>query len=376
MQIILQKAIFDDEKLRSYITRLTVTELNNLATPCHYPDWKKHFYELIHLTGLDEKDIKDFAKRFYSSTKSSVTMAKYNKVSQLQIDPGSNLLVILMYHFIQKRDQTTYQSLLIYHLIRQYGNFIRIALKFCKPEVFSYTLNHLNPTHLFSREKTIPNALIHLATEIRKRYTGYITELNAEKISNMLYESRGRIAQSIKSFAEAYYKYDEKGFGITSGKETEDGEEILPAELEKSSRIAELVANKICVYKEVDHKALEQARSLTKVNVAFTAIITNELQKPELVNDIKFIIELFFKDVRDIKDICGKNFISYVRKLMSIKRTSKEVYFKNEINKLLLKIIKHTKIESRYKSLTNQTQFQFNSFLAFYLTMYTRNLIC
>lgn len=368
MQIILQKANFDDVKLKSYITRLTINELNNLSEPCYYPDWKKHFYELIHSTGLDEKDIKEFVKRFYKGTKAQDSL--------LQSDVGSNLLIILMYHFLQKRDQTTYSSLMIYHLIRQYGNFLRISLKFCKPEVFMYALNHLNPTHLFSREKTIANALVHLATQMRNRYTSYLKELNAEKVSNMLYESRTRIAQSIKSFAEIYYKSEEKGYGITNPKETEDGEDIIPEEMEKSGRVAELVANKICVYKEIDYKAFEQARSLTKVNIAFTTIIIKELQNTDLTNDIKFIIELFFKNVKSVNDVCGKNFFAYVKKLMSIKRTSKEVYFKNEVNKLLLKVIKGTKIESKFKTLTSQTQFQFNSFLAFYLTMYTRNLIC
>lgn len=376
MQIILQQANFNDEKLRSYITKLTVNELNNLSQPCYYPDWKKHFYEIIHLTGLNEKDIKDFAKRFYSGTKSSVTMAKYGKVSQLQIDPGSNLLVILMYHFLQQKDQTTYSSLMIYHLIRQYGNFIRISLKFCKPEVFAYALNHLNPTHLFAREKTISNALFHLAEEMRKKYTASFISLNAEKISAMLYESRGRIAQSIKSFAATYYYYDEKGLGIGSPKEVEDGEDVYPEELDKTSRISESIANKICVYKEIDYKALDQAKSLTKVNISFATIIVNQLQDTSLTHDIKFILELFLKNVKSVNDICGKNFIPYVKRMMSIKRTTKEVYFKNEINKLLLKIIKGTKIESKYKNLTSQTQFQFNSFLAFYLTMYTRNLIC
>lgn len=368
MEIILQRALLDEERLKSFITRLTINELNDLSEPCHYPDWKRHYYELLNLSGLKEKEIKDFIKRFYHGTKAQDSL--------LQSDVGSNLLVILMYYFLKKRDQQTYSTLMIYHMIRQYGNFIRRVMKFCKPEVFLYTLNHLNPTHLFTREKTISNALFHLATEMKKRYSSSILELNAEKISAMIYESRGRIAQSLKSFAEAYYRNDEKSFGIGNTKENETGEDILPAELEKGARIAELVANKICIYKEMDYKAFEQARSLTKVNIAFTTIIVKQIQDIHFSNDIKFIVELFLKNVTSVNQICGKNFIPYIKKLMSIKRTSKELYFKNEVNKLLLKIIKETKIEPKYNKLSRQTQFQFNSFLAFYLTMYTRNLIC
>jgi len=137
-----------------------------------------------------------------------------------------------------------------------------------------------------------------------------------------------------------------------------------------------LVAQKICVFKEVDYKAIEQAKSLTRINTSFTTIITNALQKPELSENIKFIIELFFKDMKSVNDICGKNSISYVKKLMSLKRTTKSVYFKQEINTLLLKIIKDTRLASKYNTLTPQTQFQINSFLSFYLAFYTKNLVC
>jgi len=368
MQILINNAVFEDSKIKRYISKLTVEELNQLSEPCHLIDWKKHYYELLILTGLKERDIKDFVKRFYSGTKAQDSL--------LQSDIGSNLLVVLMYHFLEQKDQQTFSTLMIYYMIRQYGNFFRIMFKFCKPEVFEYTLNHLNPAHLFIRERTISNALFHLATEMRKRYEKYFIELNAEKISGFLYESRGRIAQSLKSFGEAYYNYESKGYGIGAPKETETGEEIYPQELEKGSRIAELVSNKICVYKEIDYKAFDNAKSLTRVNTSAATIIIKGLQESFLLNDVKFIIELFFKDIKSVNEICGKEFIPYVKKLMSLKRTSKTVYFKQEINTLLVKVIENTKFKSKYSRLTNQTQFQFNSFLAFYLTFYTKNLLC
>lgn len=368
MNIILQKAIFNEVKVKNYITSITVNELNNLAEPCYYPQWKKHFHELLALTQLTEKDIRAFVKRFYVGTKAQDFL--------IQSDVGSNFLVIMMYYYLEKKDIQTYSTIMIYHMIRQYGNYIRIVMKFCKPEVFTYTLNHLNPSHLFSREKTISNALFHLASEMRKRFTSAFSELNAEKISSFLYESRSRIAQSLRSFAQHYYINAEKGLGISSTQPMDSGEVIQPQELEKGKRIAELVASKICVYKEIDYDAFSKTRSLTRINLSIANIIVKELQNTNFLNDIKFIIELFLKDVKSVNDVCGKNFIPYVKKLMSIKRTLKEVYFKQEVNKLLVKIIKNVKLESKYNKLTSQTQFQFNSFLAFYLTYYTRNLIC
>jgi hypothetical protein len=42
----------------------------------------------------------------------------------------------------------------------------------------------------------------------------------------------------------------------------------------------------------------------------------------------------------------------------------------------LLKTIKGTKFESKYNKLTNQTKFQFISFLAYYIGLYIRNVVC
>jgi hypothetical protein len=282
-----------------------------------------------------------------------------------------------MYHFLQEKDQMTYSTLMIYYMIRQYSNlFSRYFKKYCKEEVFSYTLNHLNPTHLYIREKTIPNTLFYLAKEMRNRYTKYLLELNAEKISSFIYESRSRISQSFRSFADEYFKNNEKGLGISSQKETESGEDIQPNELEKGNRIAELASNKITIYKETDYKAIEQARNLTRINSSYASIIVKELQKSELNSDVKFIIELYLKDIKSVNEICGKDSLSYIKKLMSIKRTTKEVYFKQKISDLLQKIIKETSLKSKYQKLTPQTQFQINSFLAYYLAIYTKNLVC
>jgi hypothetical protein len=376
MQIILQKAVFDNVKIKNYITKLVVEELNKLSEACYYPDWKKHYYELINLTGLTDDDIRKFTKRFYVESKIQVNLAQYGKVPYLAQDVGSNFLIILMYYFLNQKDIKTYSTIMIFYMIRQYSNFLHATLKYCKPEVFSYTLNHLNPTHLYSREKTIGNAIFHLSIEMKKRFTSGFLELDPNKIIQFIYEARSRIAQSQRSFNELYYKYEKEGMSIGKPYETETGEEVAPKELDKGRRIADLVSQKICVFKEVDYKALEEARKLTKINTSLSVLIVENLKDMSFIEDIKFIIELFLRDAKSIKQICGKDFLSYVRKLMGIKRTTKKVFFKQEINKLLIKILDKTKYKNRYHSLTQQTQFQINSFLSFYLTMYTRNLIC
>jgi len=368
MQILLANAVFNDVKIKNYISKLTVQELNNLTEPCYSANWKKHYYELLQLTNLEEKDIKSFIKRFYYNTKAQDSM--------IQSEVGSNFLFILMYHFLQQKDEATFSIVMIYHMIRQYSNLFKKFFRYCKPEVFSYTLTHMNPAHLFNREKTISNTLFYLSKQMKTRYTKYFLSLDAEKVSLFLYESRSRISQSLRSFAIEYYKNESQGLGISSQKETEMGEEIFNPELEKGNKIAELVSNKITIYKEIDYKALEEARKITKINTSYTTLITKGLQNSNFNSSVKFIIELYLRDIKSVNEICGKDSIPYIKKLMSIKRTTKEVYFKQEISNLMQKIIKTTPLAPKYQKLTSQTQFQINSFLAFYLALYTKNLVC
>lgn len=369
MQIILQKANIDSKKIKTFISRLTVEELNKLSEPCYYPDWKRHFHELLSLSKLTENDIKSFIKRFYIGTKAEGSM--------LQSDVGSNLLIILMYYFLEKKDVKTFSMLITYYMIRQYGNFIRRMLSFCQPEVFAYTLDNLNTAHLFKREKTIANALYFLGKELTKRYTKYFIELNNEKIADFTREARHRIAQSLKSFSELYYDNNEKGLSINNPlKSHETGEDVYPEELEKGQRISKFISDKICVYKEVDYKAADVARKLTKISTSLSTIINNSLKDLIFADNIKFIVELYLKNLPNIKSACGNDFIPYIKKLMSIKRTSQNVYFKSEVNKLLLKILEKENYLKQYNKLTNQTQFQINSYLAIYLASTVKNVIC
>ena len=368
MQIILQKAKINHNELKSYILRTTADELNRLSEPCYYPDWKVHYNDLLHIIGLTDSDIKIFVKRFYAGTKMPDRL--------LQTDSGSNLLIIILYYFLSQNDMVSYSTTMIYYMTRQYGNFMRRVIKFCKPDVFLKALENLNQTHLFVREKGIANALFHLSNELRKRYTESFTALDAEGIASFIFEARGRIAQSIRSFQDVYYRISKEGGGIRNPYENEQGQEVGTQELEKGKRIAEMISKKICVYKEIDYTALENARKLSKIQSSLAINIVKELHNLKYSDEIKFIIELYILDTKSTEDICGKNFLVYVKNLMGIKRTIKKVYYKQEINNLIVKIIKSLGLIDKYEKFTSQTQFAINSFLSFYLAYYTRNTIC
>jgi hypothetical protein len=82
------------------------------------------------------------------------------------------------------------------------------------------------------------------------------------------------------------------------------------------------------------------------------------------------------KNLQDVPYLCGPEFIQYVRSLMSVKRTKARIYFKQQIHILLEALIKDLDYEKEYQALTKQTQSLINLYLAYYITMVMRNMVC
>lgn len=365
MKELLEKSNVNYSRLKSFIYKVTAAELSNLAEPCYYPEHKRYFYEMLHLCGLKESDIKEFISRFYKGTKGEQFL--------LVKDVGSNLLLFIMYYFLQKKDQMSYSSTMTFYMIRQYSNLIRRQIKYCNPDYFRYTLDNLAKTHLFSREKTIPSALYYLSKEMQKRFTNEIKNKDPNGIIKFIQESRHRISQSIKSFGEIYYKAAKEGKGIKISKDEE--EEVKYQIAEKTPRLIEDITKKITVYRQIDSKALDESRNLTKVKTSIATLIVKELSNPKYSDNVKLILTLFIQDLPNVSSLRGTDYFGYVRKLMSIKRTTKKIYFKQQVEELLNEILLALDYKSKFESQTNQTQFLFKLFLAYYITMCLRNTI-
>jgi len=369
MKELLAKKNINKVALKKAIVRTVAGELTRLSEPCYYPSLHKFSKELYKLTGLTEKDVKLFIKRFWGKTKWGNFL--------LHKDPVTMLSIFIMWYFLNERDQLAYQYMVLFHTIRMYTNRMHIQMKFCNPEAFKYTLEHLNKSHLFYREKTIPNALYYLAKQFHKKYAKFIKEENIDKVGAFVQEVRSRIAQSVKSFAGLYYKASEEGLGFRSPYEGEEGDN--PYQFEKGQKVDRLVdemTKKLTVYKFIDMKAMNDAKTLSKIKVSLATLITKEATNMEYEENLKQIYRLFVEGLKDVDQLCKKEFFTYVKKLMSIKRTNEKVYFKQQINLLLLKIIKKITYDKKYAKFTTQTKFNINTFLAHYLTMILRNTLC
>ena len=371
MKELLDKAKINDSQLRTLISRVVAKNLSSLSEPCYYPEMKKHYYEFLKLTGLTEQDIKLFTKRRWKGRKEANFSTNMN--------PIANFYVVLLQYFLSKRDKQAYTYLMILYVIRHYANLMHKHFKFCNPDAFKYALETLTKTHLFAREKTISNALYYMSQEMIKRWTRALRTDDLDGIGFFMRESRHRVSQSIKSFAQTYYKAAEEGAGIKTEElpTEEDDENAYQKQTgERSVKLIDDITKKNTIYRYVDRKAQEEARKISKVNASLATQIIGKLNNTKYSDNIRLILKLYIKDLSHSNQLCGKDYESYLRQLMSIKRTKMKIYFKQQINILLLELMKEFGFSQKYAKLTTQTQFLINLFLAYYLTMLIRNSVC
>jgi len=369
MEQLLKKAKIKEAQIKSLTVKVVAKNLSSLAEPCYYPALKKHYYEFLKLSGLTEKDIKEFVKRRWKGRKEEKFATQTNALA--------NFYVFLMEYFLTKRDKTTYQYLMIFYIIRHYANLMHKTFKYCNEDAFKYALEVLTKTHLFAREKTISNALYFMAQQMIQKWTRGLRNGDLDSISAFMQESRHRVSQSMKSFAQTYYKASEENRGIRSEELPDEDENSYQKQTgEKTNKIIDDVTKKITIYKYVDRKAQEDARKLVKISSSLATQIVGKLNNTKYSDNIRLILKLFIKDLKKTDALCGKEYYTYVRQLMSLKRTRMTIYFKQQVNLLLLQLIDEFGYTKQYYSVTSQTQFLINLYLAYYLTIILRNSVC
>jgi len=370
MDELFKKITIDLAPLKRYIVGKAAMELSSLSTPCYYPKTKKFPYDILHLLKITEKDFKEFIKRNNKGTIAEKWL--------LPNDLGSVLLVFIMYIFLKNRDQSGYSATMLYFLIIHYSRLMHKQIKYCYEDTFKYTLDNITKTHLFAREKTIPNSLFYLSNALQKSFTKDITNWDKDRIFIFMSEARSRISQSIKSFASSYYLNRKEGSAIKTQTEESDDEinKYQYKVLQRGQKVVDEVTKKITIYKVVDKKALEDAKRVSKAKTSISTLICNEIANSKYFDQVKILLQLYVKGLENVKMVCGNEYYDHVRKLMAIKRTTAQIYFKAQINILLHEILQNLKLLEVYKKYTSQTQFIINSFLAFYITSVLRNSIC
>ena len=370
MQELLTKSKINEAALKRFIVKNSAVEISRLTEPCYYPAFKKYYFELLRFTGLTDKDVKQFIKRFYAGMPS----AEYKLVN----DPYSNLLIFIMYYFVKKRDMTTFKSTMLFYNLRMFSNLMHKHFpSHCNPEIFKYVLEHLVKNHLYAVHGTIGNAIYYLSIELSRKHLDHVKNTDAVGIVKFIQECRTRQAQSIRSFAEGYYKAQKEGIAYKSPYETDDEDDGgRYQETAKTTKVVTDTTKKITVYKVIDKKALLDAKNITKVSTTFATIIAKSLGDTKFTDNVRLVLELFLKDLNKVGNVCGNDYYKFLQSLMSIKRTNAKIYFKQQVEILLEKVISETDLKEKYEKQTNKTKHLNKLLLDYYITMMMRNLIC
>ena len=370
MKELIEKSNYNIRQLKTLITRFTAREFDSLSEPCYYPKTKLAYHEMLKTMKVTDKDVKAFVKRQYKKTKAEKWV--------LWQDPATNLLIVIMHLFILHRDLAAFKTTMAYYMFFQYGRLMHKQLRYCNDDIFRYTIDTLTKTHLFVREKTIANSLYYLATEVRKRYMRDIQEWNVDGIIMFISASRHRISQSVKSFVQNYYKVKEKGEAIKTLNDTpdEEGNVYQQKSMERGKAKIDEAIKKLTIYKVVDKRALNDAKKISKVKSSIAEAIANEMVNVEHADNVRMILNLYLKELKSSNELCGNSYEKYLRSLMAVKRSNAMVYFKQQVNVLLMKVLKNVKMEKQYTKYTSQTQFIINLFLASYVTMIFRSTMC
>lgn len=361
--------------LKKFLLREVSSNLLSLSEPCYYPKLKKDYFSLLNFVGLTEREVKELTKNFYEETREK----NLTYLMKIHDDPITNLIIFIMNYFINQEDIMGYSTATTYFVIRNYANLIHRQIRFCNPDAFKFAIEHLAKTHLFVREKTLPNSLYFMAREVMKKYSQGIADGDPVEIAKMITETRTRISQSVKSMAEAYYAAVESNTVIKNPYESEDDtsdKKFQEQSQDRFDRIVDTISKKICVYKYIDKKALIDAKTITKINISLATLLSSTLTEVRYLDNVKLILKLFIKDMTSVKTICGKEYLDYLRNLMSIKRTTSVIYFKQQIAEIVEKIIDDINYREKYTNLSSQSKFMINLYIALYLTMILKNTLC
>jgi hypothetical protein len=378
MQILLQKAKIDHVAIKETVNRLTSRSLSRMTEACYFPSHKELYFTLLNQTGLLDSEVKEFTKRKWKGRKEAAF--------KLHMDPAANFHIFLMQYFLNKNDEDGYKMMMLIFMIRYYSNLANKSFpQGCKPDVWKHALNVLTKTHLFIREKSIPNAIYFLSTEMVRIWTSAIKSDNLDGVSRFIQDARTRISQSIKSFAETYYRISAEGGGIgttkTDAPEDEDNPEepsfvTTHQETDPREKIVDPIVKKIVIYKVYEQHIFDEAKNLSKANATLAKTFTTALPNLKYAENIRMILRLYLKEIKTTDFICGKKYYDYVRSLMTIKRTKSEIYFKQQVIILTNAIAKDDKLLKGFSKLTTQTQFSIALFLAYYITLYVRDSYC
>ena len=360
----------DHKSLHSYIINKVSVEFGEMVQNCYYPKIASIYRDMLHMTNSTEKDLIDYSQLKYPG------METY----KLLHDPFTTLLILITQEFLRHKDIAAAEATFHLFALRTYTNSLHRMTtpkgsrqSFCNSDAFQSAFERLSKNHMFVKQKTIPNSILYYSHAMFKMYMRDLARDNADGIHHLIYALKTRIMQSMKSFFTQYYESIEEN--KMSKSEVGDRSEYDPSHENRLRAFISKIINDICVYGKVDHEAITEASSLIKFNKKLSEEYAKKIASPAFSERLETALYLLLKDVKDTSFIKSTEFLDYIQKLMSIKVTKQEVYFKKVIASIHLEIIAKLGLDKWYQGLSIQSQAISRNFIAYYLAFVMKKYV-
>ena len=372
MKIFLEKVInkVDDRALEELIYSSVSENLSKLSEVCWYPKLKVIYHEFLHVFNVKEGDIDDLGERYWKGLPEANWL--------LQNDNSVLFYIFVMYYLEVKKKSKLLEVFMIFYMIRNYTNLAYRYIKYCNPETFLATLENLSHQHLFIQKKNIPSAIQYLAEESLKRYSNTFKDpdKNKKEVSKFIQETRHRLNQSMRSFANKYYEMSASGTKIKQPYD-DDNSSSQHTEIKVSNVITTDIANRICVHREIDHNILNLSIMYSKNSKVLSQEMVKVLSTNKYYDYVHNTLDVFIKVISDISLLCTENkFLNLLDDLMSTKRKDEYGNFKKHIGDLTYLLMKDLKLESNFNSFSNVKQRIIYKFVATYLVLFLKVKLC
>lgn len=357
----------DHRKLHRFILQFISTEFSNMVENCYYPKVNQIYKTLLHMTNSKEKNLNQYSKEKYPG-----------KDYLLLHDPYTTLLVLIIQEFLNNKDIAAAESAFHLFALRYYRNILyKMTTKrgtsntICNPDYFQAALENISKNHIFNKKKTIPNSIMYFSREIFKRYLKALKDDNSDEIVKMIQVTRHRIMQSMKGFFKHYYQAAEE----KKHTKVKDVVDYDRSHEKKIRTFIHRIVQDMCIYGKVNNNAITAASRLIKFNQKLSVDYAKKLSTPMFFKEIETALFLLIKDVSDVSAVKTNQFLEYVKKLLSIKITKKQIYFKGVVSDINDKIIKELNLEDWYNKLTIQSKAISRNYIAYYLVFYIRSYL-
>ena len=352
-------AILDTRKLHRTIVNKVANELQFLSNDCYYPRIADIYKELLVQTHTNQKAIQEWARDRYD-------LEPWMIHSKLLHDPQTNLLILIIQNFLENKDLAGATATINLLALRYYTNKLTHYIKYCNPDYFRTALNRLSHNHLFSKKNTIGTAILYLAEELLKTHKQGLAENKVETAVSLIFKLRGRIAQSLRSFAEHYYK-SSKGEDVTRIQQDEYPEK---QNVEKKLRLtANRISKEVTIYGLIDNNARKTAQQLTRQNQKLASEYVKTMSDTKFAEPLEQAVFLFLKHTKEQNAKSKIDYLNISKELMAIKVSKKPVFYKKTLIGIHDQIVTDLGYGDYFEKLSIQSKGISRRFLSYYVSM-------